>query len=169
MEGEPKRRSPSDQAESAGGALSVRYGLQIRAAAPADAADIAELMSRAGHAIGAPALMDRLEALRQERGTALLALEWGPPSGIIVLNWFRTLESDHPVAQISTLLVGPEERRRGIGRTLLKAGAQAARSAGCAELRFLVAPDEPGLHGFCIANGFEDRGRRMTRGLRKRP
>ena len=75
------------------------------------------------------ALTDRLEALRQEPGTVLLALEWGPPSGVIALNWFRTLEDDHPVAQISALFVAPDDRRRGIGRMLLKAGAQAARAA----------------------------------------
>ena len=148
--------------------MASRYGLQIRAATPADAAGIAELMASAGHAIGTPALTDRLEALRQERGTALLALEWGPPSGLIVLNWFSTLTADHPIGQISALLVGPGERRRGIGRLLLKAGAQAARSAGCAELEFVVPSGDRGLREFGIANGFEQTGARLTRGLRKR-
>jgi aminoglycoside 6'-N-acetyltransferase I len=148
--------------------LGSRYGLQIRTAAPADAPGIAELMTAAGVVISASALTARLEALRQEQGTALLALEWGPPSGLIVLNWFRTLASDHLVAHVSTLLVGPEERRRGIGRMLLKAGAQAARSAGCGELQLLVSPDEPGLQEFGLANGFDAKGSVLTRGLRKK-
>jgi ribosomal protein S18 acetylase RimI-like enzyme len=126
-------------------------------------------MAAAGVVISGSVLTARLEAFRQEQGTALLALEWGPPSGLIVLNWFRTLASDHLVAHVSTLLVGPEERRRGIGRMLLKAGAQAARSAGCGEIQLRVSPDEPGLQEFGIASGFEAKGSVLTRGLRKKP
>jgi predicted N-acetyltransferase YhbS len=148
--------------------LASRYGLQIRTATPADAPGIAELMASSGHIVSTTALTDRLDALRQERGTALIALEWGPPSGLIVLSWFRILEADHAVAQITTLLVGPEHRRRGIGRMLLKAGAQAARSAGCDEL-FLFAPaNQLGLPEFSLANGFDEAGNRFTRPLRKR-
>jgi N-acetylglutamate synthase-like GNAT family acetyltransferase len=148
--------------------LGTRYGLQIRAATPADAPGIAELMASSGYVVSTTTLTDRLEALRQERGTALLALEWGPPSGLVVLSWFRTLEADDPVAQITSLLVAPEERRRGIGRMLLKAAAQSARSAGCNEL-FLFAPsDQPSLPEFSRANGFHEAGARFTRPLRKR-
>jgi GNAT superfamily N-acetyltransferase len=125
-------------------------------------------MASAGQAIGTSVLAARLDALRQERGTALLALEWGPPSGIIVLHWMRTLVADHPVAEISTLLVAPEDRRRGIGRLLLKAGAQAARSAGCDELNLFACPDQPALRQFCIANGFDVAGQRFSRPLRKK-
>lgn len=147
--------------------MAGRYGLQIRAAVPADAPGIAELMAAAGCDVSPTALADRLEALRKGSGTILLAVEWGPPSGLIVLNWIRTLEADHPVAQVSTLLVSPDDRRRGIGRMLLKAGAQAARSAGCGTLHLLTAPDQHGLRAFGAANGFEEAGTRFTRPLRK--
>lgn len=148
--------------------MASRYGLQIRTATSADASGIAELMGSAGHVVSIAAVTHRLEALDREHGTALLALEWGPPSGVIVLSWFRTLETDHPVAQISTLLVGPEQRRRGVGRTLLKAGAQAARSAGCDELFLFASADQPGMPEFSVANGFDEAGSRFTRPLRKR-
>jgi aminoglycoside 6'-N-acetyltransferase I len=93
--------------------LASRYGLQIRAASGADAPGIAELMEAAGHPVDVATIGTRLEAFRQEAGVALLALEWGPPSGLIVLNWYRTLSADLAVAQISTLLVAPDDRRRG--------------------------------------------------------
>ncbi len=147
--------------------MASRYGLQIRTATPADAPGIAELMGNSGHAVGAAALADRLEALRKEQGTALLALEWGPPSGLIVLNWFTTLNADTRVAQISTLLVGPEERRRGIARLLLKAAAQAARSAGCGSLHLLAPGGVPSLTLFAQASGFEEVGTSLVRPLRK--
>ena len=147
--------------------MASRYGLQIRAASSADAAGIVELMEAAGRAVPAATLAGRLDALRDEPGAALLALEWGPPSGLIVLNWYRTLAADLPVAQISMLLVGPDERRRGIGRMLLKAGSQAARNAGCGTLHLIAAGDES-LAAFCRATGFDEAGTGYARPLRKR-
>ncbi len=114
--------------------MASRYGLQIRTATPADAPGIAELFQNAGRPIEVAALAERLAALQQAPGTALLALEWGPPSGLIALTWYPVLVDDHPVARITTLLVGPEDRRRGVGRLLLKAASQAARAAHCTAL-----------------------------------
>ena len=148
--------------------MAGRYGLQIRAATPADAPGLAELMGAAGWSVSVPALAARLEALRQEPGVALLALEWGPPSGIVVATWLPTLASDAPLAQVTTLLVGPDERRRGIGRTLLKAASQAARAAGCGTLRIDAEAGESGTHGFCLANGFTGTQTLFTRALRKK-
>jgi aminoglycoside 6'-N-acetyltransferase I len=148
--------------------LGIRYGLQIRAASSTDAAGIAELMKAAGRPVDTATIGTRLDGFRQDAGVALLALEWGPPSGLIVLNWYRTLNADLPVAQISTLLVGPDDRRRGIGRTLLKAGAQAARSAGCGTLYVSASVGDATLAAFCIAAGFSEGGTSFERPLRKK-
>lgn len=145
-----------------------RYGLQIRAATPADAPGIAALMEAAEHPVSAAVLAARLDALRHEPAIALLALEWGPPSGLVVATWFRTLAADGPVAAVTTLLVGPGERRRGIGRTLLKAASQAARAAGCATLQVSAETGDAGTHGFCRANGFTGTQTLYTRALRKK-
>lgn len=77
------------------------------------------------------------------------------------------LEAARPVAQITTLLVGEEERRWGIGRLLVKAAAQAARSAGCGELEILTTSTAPSLHEFCRTTGFAQAGARFVRSLRK--
>lgn len=148
--------------------MTTRYGLEIRAATAAEAPGLSELLAAAGHAIAARILADRIDALRREAGTALVALEWGPPSGLVVLHWYRTLDADQPTAQITTLLVGPEERRRGIGRLLVKAAAQAARVAGCGTLELSSATAGPGLHDFCLSTGFTEAGHRFTRALRKK-
>jgi aminoglycoside 6'-N-acetyltransferase I len=148
--------------------LASRYGLQIRAASGADAPGISELMDAAGHPVDVATIGTRLDAFRHEAGVVLLALEWGPPSGLIVLNWYRTLNADFAVAQISTLLVGADDRRRGIGRMLLKAGAQAARSAGCGTLYVSDIAGDPSLAAFCIATGFSESGTFFERPLRKK-
>ena len=147
--------------------MGQRHGLEIRAATGADSVGLAELMRQGGRPIAARDLAERLDLLRQGDGTALIALEWGPPSGLVVLHWYRPLDEPAPTAQITTLLVGPEERRRGVGRLLLKAAAQAARVAGCGHLEMLVL-QEPSLHAFCHATGFSQAGTRFVRGLRKK-
>lgn len=147
--------------------MTLRYGLEIRAATAAEAPGLADLLATAGFAIDARDLAERLVALRQAPATALVALQWGPPSGLVVMHWYPALEAARPRAQISMLLVSVEERRRGIGRLLVKAAAQSARVAGCGELEILATPDAPGLCEFCRATGFAEAGSRFIRSLRK--
>lgn len=145
-----------------------RYALEIRAATSLEAAGLATLMSEAGHSIEPSAIAERLSALHQAAGAALVALQWGPPSGVVLLHWYRTLLAPRPIAQITTLLVAAEDRRKGIGRLLIKAAAQAARSAGCGDMELLVGADNTPLQAFSRATGFEPVGSRFIRPLRKR-
>jgi GNAT superfamily N-acetyltransferase len=147
--------------------VTSRYGLEIRAAAPIDAPGLVTLLAEAGCALDARELAERLVAVRDAPGTALIAAQWGPPSGLVVLHWYPTLAEPRPTAQITTLLVGIEDRRRGIGRLLLKAAAQAARAAGCGRLELLSPADAASLHAFCRATGFIEAGPRFVRSLRK--
>ena len=149
--------------------LSTRHGLELRAATVSDAPGMAALLAAAGYPVPPASLAHNLDAIRQGPGTALLALEWGPPSGLVVVHWHRTLTATLPVAQVSLLLVGAAERHRGIGRLLVKAASQAARVAGCGTL-VLAAPDgRDDLHAFCLATGFDVQGACFVRPLRKKP
>ena len=145
-----------------------RYGLAIRAADAADADGIAELMRTVGQPVDRHGLANRLGAIHPDSGVVLLAVEWGAPTGVIALNWSWTLEADLRVAQVTFLLVDSEQRRRGIARLLLKAASQAARAAGCAELRLTSASPTSHLPEFCLETGFADAGRIFARPLRKR-
>jgi aminoglycoside 6'-N-acetyltransferase I len=147
--------------------LGSRYGLTIRTATAADAPGIAELLLNVGRRVEVAALAERLEVIQQAPGTALVALEWGPPSGIIVATWYPVLTSEHLVARITSFLVGPDERRRGVGRLLLKAASQAARAARCTTLHLPDWDREPTISAFAAASGFEARGCDFVRGLRK--
>jgi GNAT superfamily N-acetyltransferase len=109
----------------------------------------------------------RIETFRQGPCTILLALEWGPPSGVAALHWFARLDTPRPSAQIDFLLVGLDDRRRGIGRLLVKAASQAARVAGCGFLELVAKPEQSELHAFCHATGFLDFGTRFEPALRK--
>ena len=141
--------------------------MEVRAATALEAPGIASLLATAGHVIDARTLADRIAGLRQTSATALVALQWGPPCGLVVLHWYQTLGAARPIAQITTLLVNEEERRRGIGRMLLKAAAQAARIAGCGDMEIVSTSGEATLHAFCRATGFAEAGPRFVRSLRK--
>lgn len=147
--------------------MTARYGLEIRSTQASDTLFLAEFLAATGHAVSAPELARRLEALRASGGVALMAADWGPPIGLIALHWSPSLFATRPTAFVIALLVGPEVRRRGIGRALLRAGAQTARQAGCGDLQ-LVAPDgSADLVAFGESNGFISRGIVLTRALRK--
>ena len=145
-----------------------RYALEIRAATPLEAPGLATLLAEAGHIAEAAAIADRLASPQQSSGIALVALQWGPPSGLVILHWYQTILAPRPIAQITTLLVAVEGRRKGIGRMLIKAAAPAARTAGRGDMEILAGGEEPSLHAFCSATGFEPAGSRFIRPLRKR-
>lgn len=147
--------------------MTLRHSLELRAATAADAPGLSVLLAEAGLNIEARVLADRLTALRQASATALIATQWGPPRGLVVMHWYPTLEAAGPVAQLTLLLVGQEDRRRGIGRLLIKGAAQAARIAGCDRLEIATTPDAPSLEAFCRATGFAEAGERFVRSLRK--
>ena len=148
--------------------MTSRYALEIRAATSFEAPGISSLLAEAGHTIDPNAIAERLAAMGTTSATVLVALQWGPPSGLVILHWYGTPLAPRPVAQITALLVAAEDRRKGIGRLLIKAAAQAARTAGCGDMEILVGTDEPSLLAFCGATGFEMAGSRFVRPLRKR-
>ena len=147
--------------------MASRYGLTIRAADAGDADGLASLLRTSGFASASNGLEKRIGEIHAENGAVLLASEWGPPSGVIVVHWYWTLASEVKISSVTTLVVDPDQRRRGIGRLLLKAASQAARSAGCRDLQLFVSADNDGLEAFCLATGFMNDGAIFARSLRK--
>ena len=144
-------------------AAGTRYGVDLRSALPADAAELAALLG------GAPRAMAlRLEAVARDPASAVLvATGWnGAVIGVIGLSWHPALGADRPLARITALTVAAGERRNGIGRLLIKAGAQAARTAGCDLLE--AAAGEGEGDAFLAALGFARAGDNLARPLRKR-
>lgn len=148
--------------------MSSRYGLSIRAANGGDVDGLAELLRAGGEAVARDRLATRLSALQGQPGVVLIADEWGPPSGLVAVHWHSVLTADLMVGSLSILLVDPERRRNGIARLLLKAAAQAARSAGCGELLLHASTGAEELRAFCLATGFVEIGEGFSRPLRKR-
>ncbi|HEY8614525.1 MAG TPA: GNAT family N-acetyltransferase [Roseomonas sp.] len=146
-------------------ATGTRYGVEIRAALPADSADLAVLLGGT-----ARQMATRLDALSHDPASAVLvATGWnGAAIGVIALHWHPSLVADRPLARIAALAVAEDERRNGIGRLLIKAGAQAARAAGCDLLEAAPPEGEGAGAAFLQALGFTPAGENLARPLRKR-
>ncbi|WP_158742400.1 GNAT family N-acetyltransferase [Acidisphaera sp. L21] len=146
----------------------LRYGVEIRAAQPADAAEIARLLVSAGVVITAREVTDRLEATRtRPESTTLVATGYGGLSGVVALEWAPSLHQARPAARIGVLVVDAGERRHGIGRLLLKAASQAARVGGCDGIELVVPPGRDAAAAFCRETGFAEHGAMFGRSLRK--
>lgn len=148
--------------------MSSRHGLSIRAADNGDVEGLAELLKAAHLTVARDKLAPRLRAIQDQPGLLLIAEEWGPPSGLILVHWHSVLTADPKVGWISALFVDPERRRNGVARVLLKAASQAARSAGCGDLMLHPPTGQRDLRAFCLATGFAENGEVLTRALRKR-
>lgn len=142
-----------------------RHGVEVRAAQPGDAPELARLL--AGGA--GPAMAERLEAMRGRADCAVLvAAGHGGLAGLVALHWAPTLQRARPVARITALAVDADERRRGIGRLLLKAASQAARAAACDSVEIAPHAGQEAVAAFCRATGFTEGGAVFERALRKR-
>ena len=72
------------------------------------------------------------------------------------------------LARIDVLVVNEEDRRRGIGRMLLKSASQLARMAGCDVLEVVAGQCGGDGTSFLEATGFAGCGQLICRPLRRR-
>jgi GNAT superfamily N-acetyltransferase len=79
---------------------------------------------------------------------ALIAEEAGRALGLIALHIAPMLFYPMPLARITTLVVGPDHRRRGIGRRLVEAAAAVASDAGCDTLELTTGLHREDAHAF---------------------
>jgi len=139
--------------------------LTIRDAAAADAPAIALLLGQLGYPTGPSAVEERLERLRIVGDRIVVADVDGRAVGLAHLQVAPALEFDRPAAKIGALVVDNAHRGRGIGRALVEAMEDEARTRGCGVL-FLTTSERRGdAHAFYERVGLEKTGRRYGRTL----
>jgi GNAT superfamily N-acetyltransferase len=95
-----------------------------------------------------------------ERGALLLARLDGRPVGVAYLSYQWTLEHGGKIAWLEELFVEPALRARGLGRVLLQAACDHARSAGCAAVDLEVEESHARAANLYLREGFGALARR---------
>jgi len=120
----------------------------------ADASDALALARTHAAAFDSPWPPEAFATLMGTPGVFALAVVNGDMVGLILM---RAIAGE---AEVLTLAVEPEHRRRGVARDLLRAGLAQAAHAGAEEAFLEVAADNPGALALYRAEGFEQAGHR---------
>lgn len=148
-----------------GGGMSSE--VSTRRAAASDAAAIAALLGQLGYPTPAEEVPARLVAMDPSTNAVFLTTNSGDvPVGLVAVHSMSALHAREPVAMIMALVVAPEGRGRGIGRELVRAAEEWARSRGCERLMVTSAEHRSDAHAFYPACGMPYTGRRFAKRLR---
>ena len=129
-------------------------GVEIGAAAPADAPELARLSSQLGYPMTPQEAAARLADLDGRPDHLLLvARSGGRAAGWLQVSRTRIFETPDS-AEIAGLVVDEEQRGRGIGPRLLREAEEWARRSGCVALRVRSNVLRGRAHAFYVREGY---------------
>ena len=140
----------------------------IRDARPDDADGLARLLEQLGYRTNANAVASRLERLRIVGDRVVVAELEGEVVGLAHLHVSPALEYDQPAAKIGALVVDESHRGQGIGRVLVEAMENEARTRRCALLFLTTSVRRDDAHEFYRRVGLEETGLRFAKTLEER-
>ena len=131
--------------------------IDLRNATPADAEDVAGLLSTLGYPCEPEDAAERIATiLHNERQTLILARYEGAACGLLSLDFMYYLPLGTTTCRVTALVVSPEAQGRGVGRLLLRDAERRARLGGCARLEVTSAAHRTEAHAFYRACGFSE-------------
>lgn len=127
----------------------------VRLAGPGDYDKIADLAGQLGYPSTGSQIRIRLDAMANSSQYAVyvVQLPGGQIGGWIGLFVFHSVEQDNCVG-ISGLIVDQQIRSRGIGKVLLDAAEEWARSQGCTAISVHSNVTRERAHRFYTNNGY---------------
>lgn len=155
-------KAGSGAQEHAGG---VTVRIRVRRARSSDGAGVASLLAGLGGefhispARGAP-------RLRRTEDSVFLAVSRGEPLGLVAVNSCQPVHADHRYGRIMTLVVRPDQRRKGIGRILVRHALAYLKRLGCRKVELTSRVYRGGAHRFYRAMGFRATATRFSLLLR---
>jgi GNAT superfamily N-acetyltransferase len=134
--------------------------VSIRAAEPRDAEAIARLLVQLGYPAETAAMVPRLERLSIVGDSVAVAEVGGEVVGLAHLQVSPAIESDRPAAKLGALVVDEASRRQGVGRALIAAMKEEARSRGCGVFFLTTSELRDDAQAFYEQVGLQQSGRR---------
>jgi GNAT superfamily N-acetyltransferase len=145
------------------GGLAVRppVGVELRPVARDDLDAVLALLAQRESVpaleIEPDAARERWELfLRSIDSTPFLAVADGEPAGVLLLSFRRRLNFATWEGWVPELVVSAGQRRRGIGRALLRVAIEEWRLRGAHRLSVELAPDEEAGRALLSGMGFQD-------------
>ena len=139
--------------------------LTIRDARGDDGAAIASLLGQLGYETEPAAVPPRLERLVIVGDRVVVAVLDNEVVGLAQLHASPTIEHERPAAKISALVVDESHRGQGIGRALVEAMEDEARTRRCVLLFLTTAARREDAQAFYRRVGLEETGTRFTKTL----
>jgi GNAT superfamily N-acetyltransferase len=140
--------------------------LSIREARPTDADALAPLVAQLGYPIESAAMPARVSRVIADANTrALVAVNGDDVIGLATVQARPMLNHDHPIAQLTLLVVDEANRVHGVGRALVNAAEAWARERGCHRIVVTTALRRADAHAFYERLDFQHTGRRYGKDL----
>jgi len=137
----------------------------IRRATLEDAAELARLLALLGYPRSAEDVCATWEAWERQGNVALVVQGDGRLLGALTLHQMIVLHRERPVGRISSLVVDPQVRGRGLGRALVRAAEEALARAGCGLVEVTSHVRRAQAHAFYRHLGYEETSLRFAKGL----
>ena len=141
-------------------------GLDLRVAMPADADDVARLLTEMGYPCEIDDALERIGAiLDNDRQVVVVARRDGAVSGLIALDFMYYLPLGTTTCRVTALVVTATAQGLGIGRALLKEAERRARVGGAARIELTSGSQRTEAHAFYRACGYSDGTVRFVKSL----
>jgi GNAT superfamily N-acetyltransferase len=148
--------TPTDKAP-AGVSPPTEADIDLRNATPADAEDVALLLTALGYPCETAEAAERIAmVLHNDRQTLLLARLRGVACGLLSLDFMYYLPLGTTTCRVTALVVSEDARGHGLGRLLLRDAERRARLGGAARLEVTSAGHRTEAHAFYRACGFSE-------------
>ena len=141
-------------------------GLDLRVAMPADADDVARLLTEMGYPCEIDDALERIGAiLDNDRQVVVVARRDGAVCGLIALDFMYYLPLGTTTCRVNALVVTATAQGLGIGRALLKEAERRARVGGAARIELASGSQRTEAHAFYRACGYSDGTVRFVKSL----
>ena len=141
-------------------------GLDLRNASPADADDVAALLTDLGYPCERVDALDRIATIiDNDRQALVLARHAGAVCGLVALDFMYYLPLGTTTCRVTALVVTPTAQGLGIGRQLLKEAERRARGGGAARIELTSGSQRTEAHAFYRACGYKDSSVRFVKQL----
>lgn len=138
----------------------------LRAAEPADAAQLVGLIEQLGYPVTVAAVEAQLAALSRSAVDQLLVASDGPRVvGLIGCHAMDLLHIPGRLGRITVLVVAANHRRSGLGRRLVTAAEGYFRTLGCGRVEVTSGQRRAEAHAFYVSLGFAETSKRFVKTL----